>query len=218
MKQELFPSPRRTTPEGLVAVGGNLEVATLLEAYGKGIFPWPLEGMPLLWFSPDPRGVLDFKDFHVPKSLEKFARKHEYWRYTFNRAFAQVIDYCRTQSRKGPNGELQKGTWILPEMQAAYTRLFDQGHILTCECWDGERLIGGIYGVLQFTKKGQMLFSGESMFHLESNASKMVLWKLIEHLKAQGHTWIDIQMTTEVTQMMGGKYIPREEFLQRMGV
>ena len=218
MKQELFPDPRRTTPEGLVAVGGNLSVATLREAYSKGIFPWPQEGMPLLWFSPDPRGVLDFKDFHIPKSLDKFARKHGHWSFTFNRAFAQVIEACRTQPRRGPDGQMQTGTWILPEMQAAYTQLFEQGHILSCECWDGERLIGGIYGVLNLTKKNQMLFSGESMFHVESNASKMVLWKLVEHLKDQGQTWIDIQMTTEVTQMMGGKYIPREEFLQRIGV
>lgn len=218
MKQELFPNPRHSTPEGLVAVGGNLQVETLRQAYRKGIFPWPQEGMPLLWFSPDPRGVLEFKDLHIPQSLKKFARKHEHWQFTFNRAFAQVIEACKTQPRRGPDGEMQTGSWILPEMEEAYKTMFEQGHILSCECWENDELIGGIYGVLTMTLKGKLLFSGESMFHHKSNASKMVLWKLIEHLQSQGHTWIDIQMVTEVTKAMGGKYIPREEYLQRIGV
>lgn len=218
MKQELFPNPRQSTPEGLVAVGGNLEMETLTEAYRKGIFPWPQPEMPLLWFSPDPRGIIDFKDFHIPKSLSKFARSHPDWQFSFNRAFAQVIHECRTQLRKGPSGKKEAGSWILPEMEMAYGKLFDNGRVLTCECWDGEELIGGIYGVLTMTAKGFLLFSGESMFHKRSNASKMVLWKLVEHLKAQGHEWMDIQMVTEVTGMMGGKYISREEYLQRIGV
>lgn len=218
MKQELFPNPRKSTPEGLVAVGGNLEIETLREAYRKGIFPWPQPEMPLLWFSPDPRGILDFVDFHIPKSLAKFARKQTHWQFTFNRAFTQVIEACRTQARKGPDGQMQAGTWILPEMALAYERLFQEGQILTCECWEGDELIGGIYGVLTMTAAGFLLFSGESMFHHKSNASKMVLWKLVEHLQSQGHKWMDIQMVTEVTGMFGGKYIPREEFLNRIGV
>lgn len=208
-----FPNPRQSTPEGLVAMGGNLDVETLEAAYKKGLFPWPQEGLPLLWFSPDPRGVLDFQDLHVPDSLKKWNRKHSGWEYTVNRAFAQVIQNCRLQKRAG-----QQGTWILPEMVEAYQRLFDLGRILCLECWDQGELIGGIYGVLTLTEKGEMLFSGESMFHLKSNASKMCLWKMVEHLQSQGHRWMDIQMITDVTQMMGGKYIPREEFLQRIGV
>lgn len=218
MKQELFPNPRKSTPEGLVAVGGNLQLETLQEAYKKGIFPWPQEGLPLLWFSPDPRGILDFQDFHVPQSLKKFARKQTQWKFSLNRAFAQVIEQCRKQVRKGADGQMQAGTWILPEMEEAYLRLYSAGQILSCECWDGEELVGGIYGVLTMTEKGFLLFSGESMFHKKSNASKMVLWKLVEHLKSQGHQWMDIQMVTEVTGMMGGKYISREEYLTRIGV
>lgn len=211
--KDLFPNPRNSSPEGLVAVGGKLEVSVLKEAYQNGIFPWPQEGLPLLWFSPDPRGILEFKDLHVPRSLRKFQRQHEGWNFTVNRAFARVIQSCRLQKRPG-----QDGTWILPEMEAAYVDHFNQGHALSLECWEQDELIGGIYGVLTSSKKGEVFFSGESMFHLRDNASKMCLWKLIEHLQTQGHTWMDLQMITDVTRSFGGKYIPREEFLQRIGV
>lgn len=206
-------NPRMSTPEGLVAVGGSLEISTLQEAYRNGIFPWPQEGLPLLWFSPDPRGVLDFKDLHIPKSLAKWDRQHSHWNYTINEAFTKVIHGCRMQKREG-----QQGTWILPEMEEAYLKLFEAGRILSLEVWDNGELIGGIYGVLTLTSKGKFFFSGESMFHTKTNASKMALWKMVEHLKSQGHQWMDIQMLTEVTTAMGGKYIPREEFLQRIGI
>jgi leucyl/phenylalanyl-tRNA--protein transferase len=205
--------PRKSTPEGLVAVGGNLEFETLEEAYRLGIFPWPQEGMPLLWFSPDPRGVLDFDELHVPRSLRKWERQHSHWKYTLNKAFSQVIHHCRLQKRPG-----QDGTWILPQMEKAYRTLFDRGRVLSLEVWDGEDLIGGIYGVMCVNAEGKMHFSGESMFHLKANASKMALVKLVEHLKSQGQTWMDIQMLTDVTTALGGKYISREDFLGRLGV
>ncbi|MGZ5278492.1 MAG: leucyl/phenylalanyl-tRNA--protein transferase [Pseudobdellovibrionaceae bacterium] len=213
--QTIIPAfnPRMSTPEGLVAVGGNLEIETLQEAYRLGIFPWPQEGLPLLWFSPDPRGILDFEDLHIPRSLVKWERQHPHWRYTVNQAFPQVIRQCRLQKREG-----QQGTWILPEMEEAYLALFDQGLILCLEVWEEDQLIGGIYGVLGLKNTGRLHFSGESMFHHQSNASKMAFVKLVEYLKKQGHTWIDIQMLTEVTTALGGKYISREEFLQRLGV
>jgi leucyl/phenylalanyl-tRNA--protein transferase len=201
-----------STPEGLVAVGGNLEVSTLQEAYRNGIFPWPQEGLPLLWFSPDPRGILEFKDLHVSRSLRKWERQHPEWTFTLNEAFSKVIQGCRWQKREG-----QSGTWILPEMEEAYLKLFDSGQILSVEVWENEELIGGIYGVLSMSFKGKLFFSGESMFHKKSNASKMAFWKLVEHLKAHGHTWMDMQMLTEVTKSFGGKYISREEFLQKIG-
>jgi leucyl/phenylalanyl-tRNA--protein transferase len=103
-------------------------------------------------------------------------------------------------------------------MEKAYRTLFDRGRVLSLEVWDGGELIGGIYGVVCLNAEGKMHFSGESMFHLKSNASKMALVKLVEHLKQQGQTWMDIQMLTEVTTALGGKYISREEFLQRLGV
>jgi leucyl/phenylalanyl-tRNA---protein transferase len=206
-------NPRMATPEGLVAVGGNLEVPTLQEAYRNGIFPWPQEGLPLLWFCPDPRGVLDFQDLHIPRSLKKWARQHDHWKYTVNQAFPEVIRGCRNQPREG-----QAGTWILPEMEEAYLRLFDEGQILSLEVWEDDKLIGGIYGVLTLAENGKLFFSGESMFHLKTNASKMAFIKMIQHLKSHGHSWMDIQMLTEVTTSMGGKYISREEFLARIGV
>lgn len=206
-------NPRMATPEGLVAVGGNLNVETLQSAYRNGIFPWPQEGLPLLWFSPDPRGILDFKDLHIPRSLKKWEKQHPEWTYTVNQAFSQVIRQCRLQSRAG-----QMGTWILPEMETAYNRLFEEGQILSLEVWEGSELIGGIYGVVSLSAKGKLFFSGESMFHKKSNASKMAFVKMVEYLKAKGHTWMDMQMLTEVTTSLGGKYISRDEFLNRIGV
>lgn len=205
-------NPRMSTPEGLVAVGGNLEVATLAEAYRLGIFPWPQEGLPLLWFSPDPRGVLDFSDLHIPRSLKKWQRQHAHWRLTVNQAFPEVIRQCRLQKREG-----QLGTWILPEMEKAYLELFKAGKILSLEIWEESELIGGIYGVLIKNASGQLHFSGESMFHLRTNASKIAFIEMVEHLKGLGLQWMDIQMLTDVTQALGGKYIPREEFLGRIG-
>ncbi len=203
----VFPNPRRATPEGLVAYGGSIEPATLRAAYREGIFPWPQEGAPMLWFCPDPRGVLDFDDFHVPRSLVKFAKRSK-WMFTINQAFREVMLACQSQSRPG-----QAGTWIVPEMVPAYEKLHQAGEALSLECWEDGVLIGGIYGVLL-----DGLFSGESMFFSRSNASKMCLWKVVEHLKTLGHTWMDIQMVTDVTAQMGGKYIAREEFLQRRGL
>lgn len=202
-----FPDPRAATPEGLVAVGGQWSAELLESAYKKGIFPWPQEGLPILWFSPDPRGVLDFDEFHVPRSLQKFARKCP-WIFTLNRAFESVMQECRKQKRPG-----QDGTWILPEMIPAYSRLHLEGKALSLECWEDGVLIGGIYGVLV-----NGVFSGESMFYARPNASKMCFWKLVEHLKSQGQTWMDLQMVTEATAAFGGKYIAREEFLNRRGV
>lgn len=208
----IFPNPRTATADGLLAVGGDFDSATILTAYRNGIFPWPQEGYPMLWFSPDPRGVLDFKDFHVPVSLRKLKRKRSDWIFTINRKTAEVIRQCRLQPRKG-----QPGTWILPEMEAAYQALAKEGHILSLEAWDKEALVGGIYGVYIEGEKGRF-FSGESMFHNETGASKLCLWQLVEHLNAQGLSWIDTQMVTDVVKLMGGKYIPREDFLKRLGV
>jgi len=202
-----FPNPRNTSPEGLIAVGGDLTPEFLIDAYSHGIFPWPQETYPLLWFCPDPRGVLDFSEFHVPRSLVKWSRQQLNWRFTLNQAFPQVIKSCREQQRPG-----QEGTWITEDIEKAYQIFFQLGHILSMECWEDETLIGGIYGVFL---KG--VFSGESMFHHETNASKMAFWKMVEHLKSIGLKWMDIQMVTPVTESFGGKYISREEYLQRIG-
>jgi leucyl/phenylalanyl-tRNA--protein transferase len=204
-----FPDARAPTEvEGLIAVGGEFSAEILAEAYSKAIFPWPHEGLPILWFSPDPRGILDFSDFHVPHSLQKFCRKKMDWTFTLNQQFPEVMEQCRLQSRPG-----QDGTWILPEMQKAYFELFEQGKAMSLEVLQSGKLIGGIYGVLMEDR-----FSGESMFHLETNASKFALWMLVLELQKRGQKWMDIQMVTPLLAAFGGKYISRNKFLERCGL
>lgn len=204
-----FPDPRESSPEGLVAVGGSMNGATLKAAYAKGIFPWPQEGMPWLWFSPDPRGVLDFADLHIPRTLARTRRRIEgRWEFRINGDFVTVMTECQKKSRPG-----QDGTWIMPEMIPAYAALFDEGRALCVEARTEGRLIGGIYGVLT-----DRYFSAESMFYHEPEASKLCLWRLIEELRGRGHEWMDVQMVTSVVEALGGRYIPREDFLQRIGV
>lgn len=206
MARLLFPAPETASPEGLVAVGGKLTVEALTEAYSRGIFPWPHDDYPMLWFSPDPRGVLDFADLHVPRSLERFIRKSA-WKFEMNTAFREVMENCRQQKRPG-----QDGTWIRPEMLDAYERMFRLGKALSGEVRDEDgALVGGIYGVWL-----NGVFSGESMFFKKPNASKVALLKMVEWLVSQGCAWMDIQMVTAVTESLGGKYIPRAEFLTRL--
>ncbi|WP_246845368.1 leucyl/phenylalanyl-tRNA--protein transferase [Bdellovibrio sp. NC01] len=201
-----FPDPRDTMAEGVLAVGGKLDIGTLYAAYSKGIFPWPQAGFPMLWFSPERRGILDFADFHVPESLRRFRRKNPQIEITFNRDFVQVIEECAKQPRPG-----QEGTWILPMMKRAYQDFFKAGFCISCEVRENNILIGGIYGVIV-----QGVFSGESMFYKKPNASKLALWALVEHLSNLGHDWIDVQMVTPVVGAMGGKYVEREEFLEML--
>lgn len=200
-----FPDPSNALDEGLIAVGGRLDVPTLYHAYKKGIFPWPQPGYPLLWFSPEKRGVLEFKDLHLPKSLEKLRRKSNLV-FTVDQAFPQVIEECRRQPRK-----FQQGTWIVPDLLNAYIRFFEAGFAHSIECWQEKDLVGGIYGVFV-----DGVFSGESMFHKIPNASKLSLLYLVDHLRNRGLQWMDIQMVTPVTEKMGGKYISRLQFLKKM--
>jgi len=199
-----FPDPRQTQAEGLIAVGGRLDVGTLYTAYSAGIFPWPQEGYPLLWFSPEKRGILEFKDFHVPESLRRFRRHHPELQFTLNGDTQQVIEECAKQPRPG-----QEGTWILPAMKRAYLEFARAGFVISVEVLENNIVIGGIYGVLV-----EGLFSGESMFFKKPNASKLALWRLVELLQGQGHEWMDIQMVTPVLASFGGKYVEREVFLE----
>ncbi len=200
-----FPDIHQTYEDGLLAVGGTLDVATLFEAYKRGIFPWPQVGYPMLWFSPEKRGVIDFSDLHIPRSLEKLQKKKEYV-FTINQNFEQVIEACQTQPRKN-----QHGTWIVPELKTAYLKFHQAGYAHSVECWKGSTLVGGIYGVFV-----EGVFSGESMFHLLPNVSKLAFLYLMQHLQNRGLDWMDIQMVTPVTENLGGKYILREEFLKRV--
>lgn len=198
----VFPDPNTADENGVLALGGNFNVDTLVAAYSLGIFPWPQSGYTYLWFSPNERGVLFFKDLHVPKSLQKEIKKCEY-QFTFNKAFEQVIKNCAKSRRQH-----EEGTWINRDIIAAYGEFHRQGYAHSVECWLGKELVGGLYGVWV-----SGVFMGESMFFLKPNTSKMCLLKLIEFLKSQGHEWMDTQMVTPVFELLGGRYISRSEFL-----
>lgn len=203
-----FPEiPYQESVDGIVAIGGKVDTGTLLAAYSKGIFPWPQDGVPMLWFFPEERGVLDFKDLHISESLYKFIKKNSYrFRFSVNEAFPKVIEACQLQKRKN-----QPGTWILPEMKKAYIEFHYAGYAHSIECWEEEQLVGGIYGVLV-----DGVFSGESMFHKTTNASKMSLLYLIDWLKEKGIQWMDIQMVTPLLESFGGKYITDKEYYLRL--
>jgi leucyl/phenylalanyl-tRNA--protein transferase len=204
MDKILFPPVETSTPDGLLAIGGNLEVETLISAYKQGIFPWPIsKEYPLAWFSPDPRGVLFLENLHLPKSFVKFLKKNTL-KSSFNKAFSEVIHQCSTVSRKN-----QSSTWITPEIIKSYEKLFQQGLAYSVEVWDEERLIAGLYGVCM----GDFV-SGESMFNLEDNGSKFALYELVKQLKSKNIKWIDTQMVTPVVEIFGGKYISRPNFLK----
>ncbi|MBI4422561.1 MAG: leucyl/phenylalanyl-tRNA--protein transferase [Elusimicrobia bacterium] len=197
-----FPDPRLAGPEGLVAVGGDLSPGRLLAAYRAGIFPWPHPGLPLAWFSPDPRGVLEFDRLHVPRSLAAARRKTRF-AFSIDRAFPAVIAACRSVPRPG-----QRGAWLTPAMERAYLELHRLGLARSAEAWAGERLVGGIYGVAY-----DGCFSGESMFHLETGASKLALLSLVDALRSRGLAWMDIQMLTPHMELLGARAIPRSDFL-----
>lgn len=200
-----FPDPRDSTPEGIVAVGGEPHPDFLLEAYRRGIFPWPVDGYPLLWFSPPERAVLDFERLHVPRSLARERRRTRLV-FTIDRAFERVIRACAAVPRAH-----EAGTWIKPSMIRGYCEFHRLGHAHSAEAWDGEELVGGIYGV-----DAGGAFAGESMFHLRPNASKLALLFFVEHLRARGLGWLDIQVLTPHMEALGARLIPREEFLERL--
>ena len=197
-----FPDPRDALhePNGLLAFGGDLSPARLLAAYGQGIFPWFGEGEPILWWSPDPRCVFRTEALRINRSLRRQLRGKP-WRLAVDRAFEAVIRACAAP-RDG-----HAGTWILPEMVEAYTRLHRLGHAHSVEVWDGARLVGGVYGVAV----GQ-LFCGESMFSAESGGSKLALVALAGLLRQWGWPLIDAQVANAHTLGLGAEEIPRERF------
>jgi leucyl/phenylalanyl-tRNA--protein transferase len=200
----VFPPVEDATEDGLVAVGGDLEVDTLVTAYRSGIFPWPISAdLPLAWFSPDPRGVLELSELHLPRSFRKFLKTHEY-RVSFNEAFPEVIRSCARIARPG-----QPGTWITPEIIDGFTRLHREGLAYSVEVWEGQELLAGVYGV----SMGEF-FSGESMFTRVDNGSKLALQSLAQRLAVRGVRYLDTQMVTPVVEHFGGKFIPRKDFLR----
>lgn len=203
MRRVVFPPVEAATEDGLVAVGGDMLPDTIIEAYLHGIFPWPLSpDFPLAWFSPDPRGILDFKDIHIARSLEKFLKKSPF-EVKHDTSFSEIMRLCAIVPRKD-----QASTWITPDIMNGYSALFKQGHAWCTGAWLGQRLVGGLYGV----KLGAFR-SGESMFTLEDNAGKECLVAAIERFKSEGVTWMDTQMVTPVVRGLGGKEIDRKVFL-----
>lgn len=200
-----FPDPRTASSEGIVAVGGDLHPDTLRLAYRQGIFPWPVDGLPLLWFSPAERAVLEFAELHIPRSLAR-ARRRTGLSFSVDRAFAAVIGACAATPRPG-----QDGTWITPQVRHAYVRLHRLGMAHSAEAWDAGRLVGGVYGV-----DVDGAFAAESMFYRQPDASKLALLHLIEHLQGRGLDWIDIQVLTPHLARLGAKAIERDEFLSKL--
>ncbi len=199
----IFPDPEFSEPDGLLAIGGDLSVSRLIEAYACGIFPWFSEGDPYLWWSPDPRMVLIPSDFKRPKSLRALINTNKFT-VSYDTSFGAVIDRCARVPREEQSGE----TWITDAMVAAYIRLHEAGFAHSVETWYQNELVGGLYGV----SLGGMFF-GESMFHTMSNASKVALWHLVDIALDWNFDLIDAQQDTPHLRNMGGKTIERKVFL-----
>lgn len=198
-----FPSPEAALadPNGLLAIGGDLSVKRLTEAYQKGIFPWYSDGEPILWWSPDPRGVVFTNDYVGSKSLLKHIRRNTFT-VTCNRAFDHVIQSCAHIKRK------DNGTWISTPMVNAYQKLHRTGLAHSVEVWQDDRLIGGLYGVFI-----NNIFCGESMFSAQSNGSKVAFHFLMEKLRMSGVELVDCQMQNSHLAKLGCQEISRRSFL-----
>lgn len=204
---ENFPpvSQALREPPGLLAIGGDLSPQRLAAAYSRGIFPWYSEGEPLLWWSPDPREVLVPGEFHRSRSLARRLRSGVF-RMTQDTAFAQVISACATARMQGP------GTWITAEMRAAYIELHRLGRAHSIETWEGDELVGGLYGV-----RSGRVFSGESMFSHRDDASKAALAWLVDCCPRLGIVLIDCQMPSAHLRSLGSRPMRRSQFVEFLG-
>lgn len=198
----VFPDPRLADDEGLVAIGGDLSVERLLFAYEAGIFPWHDEGLPPLWWSPDPRTIIEPSRLVVSRSMRRVLRRGEF-SVSYNRAFERVMRAC--------GDERKEGTWILPEMLDAYVRLHELGHAHSIEVWKEGELVGGLYGV----QRGA-LFAAESMFHRATNASKVALIVSVRALERAGVRLYDVQFLTPHLASLGACQISRVNYLSRL--
>ncbi|MEM7152290.1 MAG: leucyl/phenylalanyl-tRNA--protein transferase [Myxococcota bacterium] len=202
-----FPQPSEATEDGLLAVGGDLSPERVVHAYSQGIFPWYSEGRPILWWCPSPRLVLLPENLHVGRSLRKTQRRAPF-RLSLDEAFSEVIVACAETARPD-----QFGTWITRDMQEAYVELHRRGITHSVEAWDGDELVGGLYGV----SLGGVFF-GESMFARRPDASKLAFVALVQQLGAWGFSMIDCQVVTDHLLRFGAHEIELPEFLQRLNV
>ncbi len=198
-----FPHPNSADEHGIVHLGGELTIENLINSYKMGIFPWPYqEDFPMVWYSPNPRGVLFIDNFIVNKSFKKFINKTNFTT-SFNKSFREVVSKCQK------NKVRTESSWITEKLINGYERLAQAGHAYSLEVWDQQILVGGLYGV-----KINNFYSAESMFYERSNASKYAIYSLLEHLKSQTIKWVDIQMVTPITEQLGGIEIERDKFLK----
>ncbi len=198
-EQLIFPNPELAEPDGLLAVDGDLSTQRLLLAYQSGIFPWYSDDTPILWYSPHERFVLFPDELNVSSSMRRVLNSGRF-RVTFDTCFADVIEACSAVDRKD-----QDGTWITVDMKAAYIKLHEEGHAHSVEVWQGDDLVGGMYGVVVGN-----VFCGESMFSKVSNASKTALISLI---KTGKYKLLDCQVHTDHMESMGARMIPRKEYM-----
>jgi leucyl/phenylalanyl-tRNA--protein transferase len=199
----IFPDPELAEPDGLLAVGGDLSAERLLLAYSEGIFPWYSDDTPILWYSPHERFVLFPAELNISSSMKRVINSRRF-NVTFDTCFADVIEACSSVPRKD-----QDGTWITEDMKSAYINLHQLGHAHSIEVWQGDDLVGGMYGVAVGD-----VFCGESMFSTVSNASKMALISLI---KSGKYKLLDCQVHTEHLESMGARMISRKEYMAMLG-
>jgi len=201
-KELYFPPVEETSPEGILAVGGDLSPERLMLAYKSGIFPWFEDDEPILWWSPEERMVLFFDDLKISKSMRSILKKNEF-KITFNKDFKAVITNCQQAKRVGQNG-----TWITDDMINAYCKLHELGYAKSVEVWKNEELVGGLYGI----DLGDV-FCGESMFSKVSNASKVAFITLAQKLEKANYKLIDCQVHNSHLESLGCVEIDREEFM-----
>ena len=198
----VFPPVEMATPEGIIAIGGDLGTERLLLAYRSGIFPWYNQDEPIVWWSPDPRFVLFPDKLRITKSMQSVLNNGSF-RFTINRAFSKVLQNCKTITRQG-----QEGTWITPAIEQAYTELHELGYAHSAEAWMNGELVGGLYGI----RLGNVFF-GESMFSKVSNASKFAFINYVHQLQKEKVTLIDCQVYTAHLESLGAKMIERNRFM-----
>ncbi len=200
----LFPAVENAE-EGIVAIGGDLSPERLLLAYKNGIFPWFNDDDPIIWWSPDPRFILELDDLHISKSMRRVLNSNQFT-ITVDTAFRDIVCFCADIERPD-----QDGTWITNDMMNAYCKLHELGYAHSVEVWLNNELVGGIYGV----SLGKTFF-GESMFHTKPNASKFAFIKLVELLKKNNFHFLDAQIHTEHVESLGGKNISRKKFITKL--
>jgi leucyl/phenylalanyl-tRNA--protein transferase len=206
-RAHVFPDPAEAEASGLLAVGGDLAPERVLLAYAQGIFPW-YETPPILWFSPDPRGVLPLRPrlaLHVPRRLDRTLRQGLF-RVTLDTAFEDVMQRCASVPRDG-----QRGSWITRELAATYRALHARGFAHSCEAWQGARLVGGVFGIAI----GDVFFA-DSMFHTARDASKVALVSLVRHLAREGFALVDCQLPTAHLATLGFESWPRARYLRAL--